>query len=90
MTGGALHSRATRVLLGLWSGSVIAFLIGPVAVVALYAFNASNVQTWPIPGFSLRWFSAVWQDREVAAALWLSLRAGALATALAAEDVIRG
>ena len=83
MTGEGLHTRTARVLLGLWAGLVIAFLFGPIAVVAAYAFNASNVQSWPIPGFSLRWFAAAWEDREIAASLSLSLRAGATATALA-------
>ena len=78
-----MPSRTTRMLLGLWVALVLAVLFGPIAVVAAYAFNASNVQTWPIPGFSLRWLAVAWGDREVAAALSLSLRAGALATVLA-------
>lgn len=78
-----MPSPTARILLGLWAALVLAFLFGPIAVVAAYAFNASNVQSWPIPGFSLRWFALAWEDREVAAALWLSLRAGALATLLA-------
>lgn len=72
-----------RFLLGLWVVLVLAFLFGPIAVVAVYAFNASNVQSWPIAGTSLRWFAIAWADRVVAAALSLSLRAGAVATALA-------
>jgi putative spermidine/putrescine transport system permease protein len=75
--------RPVRFLLGLWVVVVLAFLFGPIAVVAVYAFNASNVQSWPLAGTSLRWFAVAWADREVAAALWLSLRVGAVATALA-------
>ncbi len=58
---------------GLWVALVLAFLFGPIAVIALYAFNASNIQTWPIPGFSLRWFASAWSDREIRG------RAGAVA-----------
>ena len=48
---------------------------------ALYAFNSSNIQSWPIPGFTTKWFSEAWHDQEVRDALWLSLRAGLCATA---------
>ena len=49
----------------------------------VYAFNSSNIQSWPIPGFTTKWFSAAWNDQEVRDALWLSLRAGLFATGLA-------
>ncbi|MCW6507591.1 ABC transporter permease [Lichenifustis flavocetrariae] len=78
-----MPSRFARILLALWSGIVLAFLFGPIAVIALYAFNASNIQTWPIPGFSLRWFVSAWNNREIRAALGLSLQAGVIATAIA-------
>lgn len=78
-----MPSRFARVLLGLWVALVLLFLFGPIAVIALYAFNASNIQSWPIPGFSLRWFASAWGNREIRAALALSLEAGALATAIA-------
>ncbi len=78
-----MPSRAARLLLGLWVGLVLVFLFAPVAVIALYAFNASNVQSWPIPGLSLHWFAAAAGDREIRAALLLSVEAGAAATAVA-------
>jgi putative spermidine/putrescine transport system permease protein len=49
----------------------------------VYAFNSSNIQSWPIPGFTTKWFSEAWNDQEVRDALWLSLRAGLLATVVA-------
>ncbi len=78
-----MESRLTRVLLGLCTVLVIAFLFGPIVLIAVYAFNASNVQSWPISGFSLQWFPATWNNGEVRAALWLSVRAGLLATLIA-------
>lgn len=72
-----------RVLLGLWVAGVLAFLFAPIAVIALYAFNASNIQVWPLPGFSLRWFASASGNREIRAALVLSLNAGLVATAIA-------
>ena len=78
-----MESRATRILLGVWVALVLAFLFVPILLIALYAFNASNVQSWPIRGLSLQWFPATWANGEVRAALWLSIRAGLIATALA-------
>ena len=78
-----MPSRTARLLLGLWVALVLAFLFGPIAIIALYAFNAANIQTWPIPGFSLQWFVSASHNREIRAALALSLEAGVLATAIA-------
>jgi putative spermidine/putrescine transport system permease protein len=49
----------------------------------LYAFNPSNVQSWPLPGLSTRWFASTWNNQEMRQALWLSVRAGLLATTIA-------
>jgi putative spermidine/putrescine transport system permease protein len=78
-----MHSLTTRIILGLWVALVLIFLFGPIAIIAVYAFNASNIQTWPIPGFSLQWFGSAWSNREIRAALVLSLEAGVIATAIA-------
>ena len=56
------------------------FLFFPIVIIMLYAFNPSNVQSWPLPGLSTRWFSSTWHNAEVRQALWLSLRAGLFAT----------
>ena len=47
-------SRVGGVVLRLWVVGVIAFLFLPIIIVALYAFNSSNVQRWPIAGLSTR------------------------------------
>jgi putative spermidine/putrescine transport system permease protein len=73
----------TRVALRLWVVLVLLFLFVPIATIILYAFNKSNVQAWPIGGLSTRWFSTAWHDSQVRSALVLSLKAGALATAIA-------
>jgi putative spermidine/putrescine transport system permease protein len=73
----------TRVLLRVWVVLVLLFLFVPIAIICLYAFNRSNVQSWPIKGLSTRWISVAWHDPQVRSALWLSLKAGAFATAIA-------
>ena len=78
-----MPSHTARLLLGLWVVLVQAILFGPIALIALYPFNASNIQTWPIPGFSLRWFASASSNREIRTALALSLEAGVVATGIA-------
>jgi putative spermidine/putrescine transport system permease protein len=78
-----MEGRATRVGLRIWAVIVLLFLFVPIAIIALYAFNSSNVQTWPIHGLSTKWVTVAWNDPQVRAALWLSVRAGLLATAVA-------
>jgi putative spermidine/putrescine transport system permease protein len=73
----------SRWALRVWAVIVVAFLFFPVAIVTLYAFNASNVQAWPIPGLSTQWFSVAWRDDEVRSALWLSIKAGLVSTGIA-------
>lgn len=78
-----MGGRASKALLRLWVAAVLLFLFVPIATVMLYAFNKSNVQSWPIAGLSTKWFSVAWHDPEVRSSLWLSVKAGLFATALA-------
>jgi putative spermidine/putrescine transport system permease protein len=73
----------TRRLLAFWTAGTVLFLLGPIALIALYAFNPSNVQGWPLDGLSTKWFSATFANHEMRAALWLSVRAALIATAIA-------
>ena len=75
--------RATRIGLAAWTVLVIAFLWIPLAIIAVYAFNESNVQSWQIPGWTLHWFSVAWNDQNVRDSLWLSVKVGLVATAVA-------
>jgi putative spermidine/putrescine transport system permease protein len=78
-----MRNRRTTVMLRVWVALVLLFLFVPIAIVILYAFNSTNVQSWPIKGLSTRWFSVAWHDPQVRSALWLSVKAGLLATAVA-------
>ena len=53
-------------------GLVYAFLLLPMVVVVLAAFNAGNYFTFPPQGFSLKWFANFFQRREFMQALRLS------------------
>ena len=72
-----------RVALRIWVGLVLAFLFVPIVLIVLYAFNFSNIESWPISHFSLRWFSVAWHDPQVRGAFLLSVRVGLIATVLA-------
>src|SRR4030088_2624981 len=78
-----MESRATRIALGIWVALTIVFLYIPIAVICLYAFNASNVQSWPIAGLTSRWFGPAIHNGDMQQALLLSLKAALLATAIA-------
>jgi putative spermidine/putrescine transport system permease protein len=72
-----------KAVLRVWVVAVLLFLFLPIAIVILYAFNKSNVQSWPIPGLSTKWFTVAWHDSQVRSSLWLSVKAGLYATAIA-------
>ncbi|HEX5146705.1 MAG TPA: ABC transporter permease [Conexibacter sp.] len=72
-----------RVALRIWVGLIVLFLLFPIALIALYAFNSSNVQSWPLDGLSTKWFSIAFHDEAMRQALWLSVRAGLISTAIA-------
>ena len=78
-----MEGRGTRVVLQIWVALILLFLFIPIFLIFFYAFNTSNIQSWPIPGLTLKWFTATWNDENVRAALLLSVQAGLLATALA-------
>jgi len=75
--------RLTRLLLRAGTGVTLAFIYLPLVLVAVYAFNESVTQRWPIDDFSTKWFAEAWNDPEVRDALLLSLQAALGATALA-------
>ena len=75
--------RASRIFFAVWTVLIMLFLFVPIAIIIVYAFNPSNVQSWPLNGLSTRWFASTWHNAEMRHALWLSVRAGLLADAIA-------
>jgi putative spermidine/putrescine transport system permease protein len=78
-----METRVARVSLGVWTLLVILFLWIPLILICVYAFNSSNIQSWPIAGFSTKWFHTAWHNEEARSALILSLKAAGFATAIA-------
>jgi putative spermidine/putrescine transport system permease protein len=78
-----MEPAALRAALRIWVALVLAFLFIPIALIVLYAFNRSNIESWPIPSFTLHWFGVAWDDQQVRGALLLSVRVGLVSTAIA-------
>src|SRR2546426_10758921 len=78
-----MEPRGLRIALRIWVGVVLLLLFVPIALILLYAFDSSNVESWPIPGFTLRWFSVAWHDPDVRQSFLLSVKVGLLATVIA-------
>jgi len=78
-----METRATRIGLVLWTTFVVLFLWLPLVLIGVYAFNKSNIQSWPIPGWTTHWFSEAWHNPDVRSSLWLSVKVGLIATGFA-------
>ncbi len=73
----------SRIALRLWVAFVLFFLFFPLLLILLYAFNASNIESWPIRTLSTRWFEPTWSNPDIQTALVLSVQVGLAATAIA-------
>ena len=73
-----METRGTRIGLAVWALLVVLFLWIPLVLIGVYAFNASNIQSWPIPGWTTHWFSVAWHNSDVRSSLWLSVRVALL------------
>jgi len=78
-----MEPKSLRVALRIWVVLVLAFLFVPIVLIVLYSFNRSNIESWPIAGFSLHWYSVAFHDPQVRSAFLLSVRVGLFATVLA-------
>jgi putative spermidine/putrescine transport system permease protein len=78
-----MERTGTKVALWVWAALVLAFLYVPIAIICVTAFPASTVQSWPIAGRTTKWFGPAIHNGDMQTALWLSLKAAALATLLA-------
>ena len=60
----------------------LAFLYLPIVILVIYSFNASRLVTvWG--GWSLRWYSELFNDRAMLDAAWMSLRVAAASATIA-------
>ena len=76
-------SRFTRGGFAIFAALVVTFLLGPLLVIVLFAFDKSNVQSLPIRHWTTHWFVVAFNDQAVRSSLWLSVKAGCAATLIA-------
>ncbi|MDB6454095.1 ABC transporter permease [Falsirhodobacter sp. 20TX0035] len=66
-----------------WGILCVLFLMGPLIVVLPIAFNAGGFVSFPIQGWSLRWFAVLFGDPGWRLSIWNSLIVGLASSALA-------
>jgi spermidine/putrescine transport system permease protein len=73
--------KSIRGLLTVWTVAVLVFLYAPIFILIAYSFNSSRLNIlWE--GFTLRWYSAIWQDAALVRSLENSLIVAAASTVL--------
>ena len=70
-------------LIRLWALLVYGFMFLPVAVVVLLSFNASQFGSFPMTGFSFRWFVELWENDAILRAFRTSIVLGLLTAVIA-------
>jgi putative spermidine/putrescine transport system permease protein len=70
-------------MLRIGTAVALAFIYIPLIVIAIYAFNSSRSQAWPIDGLTLDWFDKALHNPGVRDAFWTSMKAALGATAMA-------
>ena len=60
----------------------LGYLLLPLAILVLYAFNSSEYLTWPIKGFTLHWFAQAFSDTRLLVATRNSIFIGLVTTLL--------
>jgi putative spermidine/putrescine transport system permease protein len=76
-------SRRSKILMRVAVAIVLAFIYIPLIVIAIYAFNSSNLLEWPPPSLTLHWFPKAFEDSGARDAFVTSLEVGAVATGIA-------
>lgn len=80
---GLLPMRLWNTVFNFYGAAVLLFLVVPVLIIVPLSFNAGSFLSYPLNGFSLRWYQAFFHSREWLGALGNSLLIAPLATLLA-------
>jgi len=70
----------TRALLGGWALLVYLFLFAPIALLVAFSFNANRYGTFPITGWTGKWYGQVFSDYQIRDALTTTLKVAAEVT----------
>jgi putative spermidine/putrescine transport system permease protein len=78
----AIRPRGIRVL-GAWLTLVFLFEIIPAVIVVISSFSSVSWGAWPPPGYSLHWYSNLFQQAEVWPSFWRSIEVAVAVVILA-------
>ena len=70
-----VESRLTRIVLGDWALRVVAVHLSRSLIIRALRVQRVVTQSWPIAGYTTKWFSTAFHDEGVRQALWLSVQA---------------
>jgi len=76
-------SRLSRIFLSAFGVCMCVFMILPLLAVVPISFSSGNFLSYPMPGFSVKWYEKIFSDGPWMKALATSLIVGVSATALA-------
>ncbi|WP_318217534.1 ABC transporter permease [Streptomyces sp. SCL15-6] len=76
-------SRPARIALRLGAGLGFAVIYFPLLLVLVNSLNPDRSASWPPPGLTLHWWSEAARNDGALSALWVSVKAGLGATAIA-------
>lgn len=62
---------------------LLIFLLAPIAIVMVFAFNASDFLEFPLTGFSLEWFRSFFSSEQFMDSFFLSLRLAVITSLIA-------
>jgi ABC-type spermidine/putrescine transport system permease subunit II len=74
----------SKILVGLAVVAVYLFLYAPPIVTALFSFNSSSIQTLPFKRATLGWYRTLFNDPQMQAAIYYSLKVALTAVGVAA------
>ena len=81
----------SRLLFAVYIGAFFVYLLGPLAVMGISAFNTpAYPQVWPIEGLTLDWFGKLLADEDMMYGLRTSLWIGVLVVAISVPIGLAG
>ena len=63
------RGRLTRSALSVWAVLVYVFLFAPIVLLVVFSFNANRYGTFPITGWTTKWYSQVFNNYQIRDAL---------------------
>jgi len=76
------RARASRGLLTCYGLSIYLFLFAPIVLLVLFSFNANTYGSFPITGWTTKWYAQVFGDYQIQDALRTTLKVGLEVTAV--------